>query len=81
MLFESTNRGKVIISIQLIEDKISSQVLRKGVGRVDKYAIAAVLGTYLSMCKEAGRDPKKILEDNLRQLGDLIDLQREEDPG
>lgn len=76
MLFENANRGKVTISLQLTENKISSHVNRKGIANEDKYALAAVLGTYISMCKEAGKDPRKILEDNLQQLGEIIDRQR-----
>lgn len=78
MLFENANRGRVIISLELTENKISSHVQRKGIAREDKYAIAAVLGSYISMCKEAGRDPRKILEDNLQQLGEIIDQQRKD---
>lgn len=79
MLFENANRGKVTISIQLTEDKISSHVHRKGIARVDKYAIAAVLGSYISMCREAGKDPRKILNDNLQHLGEIIDQQRNDE--
>jgi hypothetical protein len=76
MLFESENRGKVIISVQLSEGKISSHIQRKGIAREDKYAIASVLGTYISMCREAGRDPRKILDDNLQNLEKIITEQR-----
>lgn len=79
MLFESALKGKVIISIQLMEDKISSHIQRKGIAQENKYAIAAVLGTYISMCREAGRDPRKILEDNLLQLEEIIASQRDEE--
>jgi len=79
MLFENENRGKVIISLQLTENEISSHVQRKGIARKNKYAIAAVLGSYISMCKEAGKDPRKILEDNLQHLEEIIDQQRNDE--
>jgi len=79
MLFESANRGKVIISVQLMEDKISSHIQRKGIATEDKHAIAAVLGTYISICREAGKDPRKILDDNLQQLEEIIASQRDEE--
>ena len=79
MIFENANRGKVIISVQLIEDKLSSYIQRKGIAKEDKYALAAVLGTYISMCREAGRDPRKILDDNLQQLGEIISGQRDDE--
>jgi hypothetical protein len=79
MLFESANRGKVIISVELIDGRISSHIQRKGIAKEDKYAIASVLGTYISMCMEAGKDPKKILEDNLQHLGEIISSQREDE--
>ncbi len=79
MLFENANRGKLIISVQLDEDKLSSYVQRKGIAKEDKYALTAVLGTYISMCREAGKDPRKILEDNLQQLEEIISSQRDDE--
>jgi hypothetical protein len=78
MLFENPNRGKVIITLYLNENKISSHIQRKGIGTIDKHAIAAVLGSYISLCKEAGKDPRKILDDNLRNLENIISSQRKE---
>jgi hypothetical protein len=76
MLFENQNRGKVIISLQLDEDKISSHIQRKGIAINDRHALAAVLGTYISMCKQAGKDPRKILDDNLDNLEEKIKRQQ-----
>ena len=77
MLFESANRGKVIISIELNEGKLSSHILRKGIARDDKLAIASVLGTYISMCRAANKDPLMLLSDNLDQLEGIIARQRD----
>jgi hypothetical protein len=77
MIFESENRGKVIISIELNEGKLNSHIQRKGIARNDKYAIGSVLGTFISMCREAEKDPRKVLNDNLDQLEDIIDRQRD----
>lgn len=77
MLFESANRGKVIISIELNEGMLNSHIQRKGIAGNDKYAIASVLGTYISMCREADKDPRKLLNDNLEQLEKIIDRQRD----
>lgn len=79
MLIESSNRGKVIISLQLNEEKISSHMQRKGIAKTDKYAITAVLGTFISMCKEAGKDPRKILENNLQNIEKIISEQRNDE--
>ncbi|MBS0000292.1 MAG: hypothetical protein KFF73_15025 [Cyclobacteriaceae bacterium] len=77
MLFESTNRGKVIITVELEDGKLTSHIHRKGITKNDKYALASVLGTYISMCREAEKDPKKLLDDNLEQLEEIIAQQRE----
>jgi hypothetical protein len=77
MLFESANRGKVIISLELNDGMLNSHIQRKGIAANDKYAIASVLGTFISMCREAEKDPRKLLDDNLEQLEEIIDRQRD----
>jgi len=78
MLFENPNRGKVIITLQLNDNKISSHIQRKGIALDERHAITAVLGTFISMCKQAGKDPRKILDDNLKNLEEIISRQQNE---
>jgi hypothetical protein len=68
MLFDNQSRGKVIINIREEDGRLSSMVQRKGVAENDKTALGAVLATYISMCHESGKDPRDLLEMNLKPL-------------
>ncbi len=62
--------------LHLNEGKLSSHIQRKGIAMDDKHAIAAVLGTYISMCQEARKDTVKLLGKNLTSLKEIITKQR-----
>ncbi len=72
MLFESNFRGKIIINLEKKEGLISSHIVRKGIASKDRAALSAVLATYISMCEEAGKDPEKLLRQNMDHLKKII---------
>ena len=72
MLFDSNFRGKIIINLEEKEGLISSHIVRKGIARKDRAALSAVLATYISMCEEAGKDPERIMQQNMENLKKII---------
>ncbi len=71
-MFLQKNKGKIIINIEKDHERINSNMEFKGIAQKQDLAITTLLINFVSLSIDKGKDPKKIIDEHLENMIELI---------
>jgi len=72
MKFHNKVKGKIIIQVDKLGDRLDSSIELKGLAKDPDVCITTLLINYISESIRHGKDPKTLFEKNINQLVEMV---------
>lgn len=73
MKFHDKVTGKIIITVDKIGEKLNSDITTKGLADEPDIVLTTLLVNFVLLAKKNGKDPEKLIENNLKNIISLVD--------
>ncbi len=77
-MFIDKNKGKIIIHIENENGKLNSNMEFSGIAKKPGTALTTLLVNFVSLSKEKGKDPKKLIDKHLEGILQMIEPTKKE---
>lgn len=72
MKFHDKVTGKIIITVDKIGEKLNSDITTKGLADEPDVVLTTLLVNFVLLAKKNGKDPEKLIENNLKNIISLV---------